>query len=308
MTPRIAILGSCITRDLWPIRGAATENLLYVSRTSFPSLFSKPLAGFQPQDGLPGDLHNHEHAALVADLRKTALARLVAYRPTHLIFDFIDERFDLLAANGALANYSGEMVRSGYMAQAALAAGRRVPRLSAACERLWMDGVAEFAAVVRATPLREAVLIHHEARWASDQRTPEGDILPITGVEIVGGQPAEIAPYNALLERQEAAFRAVMPPMARVDAGAFRLADSAHRWGLSPFHYVPEYYDEVRRQLTEIGLPGRFTDLPDAPSAPEASRRRAPAPATSRGKPPSGSRAAPRQSARPRPAGSPRAD
>lgn len=305
MTPRIAILGSCITRDLWPIRGGGAENLLYLSRTSFPSLFSRPVAGFRPLDSLPGDLHQHEHAALVSDLRKTVLAKLVAYRPTHLIFDFIDERFDLLAAGGALANYSGEMVRSGYMAQPVLAGARRMPRLSAACERLWMEGVEEFAAVVRATPLREAVLIHHEARWATDQRTPDGRILPITGVEIVGGQPAEIAPYNALLERQEAAFRAVMPPMARVDADAFRLADSAHRWGLSPFHYVPEYYDEVRRQLTEVGLPGGFTAAPDAPSAPAASRRRAPARATSPDRPPSGSQAAPPRSPRRRPAGSP---
>lgn len=261
MKPRIAILGSCITRDLWPIRGGGAENLLYVSRTSFPSLFSPPVRGFVPDEGLPGDLHQHEHAALVADLRKTALARLVAYRPTHLIFDFIDERFDLLATNGALANLSGEMVRSGYMAQPVLAAGRRLSRLSPACERLWMDGVAEFAAVVRATPLKDAVLIHHQARWAQNQRTPTGEILPITGVEIVGGQPAEISDYNALLERQEAAFRAVMPPMARIDAGVERLADSVHRWGLSPFHYVPEYYDEVRRQLSEIGLSDAFGDL-----------------------------------------------
>jgi hypothetical protein len=308
MTPRIAILGSCITRDLWPIRGGGAENLLYVSRTSFPSLFSPPLLGFQPQDTPPGDLHGHEHAALIADLRKTALARLVAYRPTHLIFDFIDERFDLLAANGAVVNYSGEMVRSGYMAQAVLAAGRKAPRLSPGCERLWMDGVGEFAALVRATPLRDAMLIHHEARWATDHRTPEGHILPITDVQIVGGQPGEIAPYNALLERQEAAFRAVMPPMARVEAGRFRLGDSAHRWGLSPFHYVPEYYDEVRRQLTAIGLPGGFTDPLAAPSAPAASRPRAPARATSPDRPRSGSQAAPRRSPRPRPADSPPAD
>lgn len=271
MKPRIAILGSCITRDLWPIRGGGAELLLYVSRTSFPSLFSPALAGFTPDDGLPGDLHQHEHAALVTDLRKTALAKLVAYRPTHLIFDFIDERFDLLAADGALANVSGEMVRSGYMAQPALAAGRRLSRLSPACERLWMDGVAEFAAMVRATPLREAMLIHHEARWATHQRAPDGRLSPITGVEIVGGQPAEIAQYNALLGRQEAAFRAVMPPMARVEASDHRIADPGHRWGLSPFHYVPEYYDEVRRQLGRLGLAEAFPrERPDAPSVPAA--------------------------------------
>lgn len=270
MTPRIAILGSCITRDLWPIRGGGAEHLLYVSRTSFPSLFSPAVAGFTPSETLPGDLHQHEHAALVADLKKTALARLVAYRPTHLIFDFIDERFDLLACGGALANLSGEMVRSGYMAQPGLAAAGRVARLSAACERLWLDGAGEFAALVRATPLRDAVLIHHEARWAERQRLPGGRTAPITDVEIVSGQGAAIADYNALLERQEAAFRAVMPPMERVQAGAWRLADSAHRWGLSPFHYVPEYYDEVRRQLAGLGLAAAFTERPAAPSVPAA--------------------------------------
>lgn len=308
MKPRIAILGSCITRDLWPIRGGGAEHLLYISRTSFPSLFSPAMGGFAPAEALPGDLHQHEHGALVADLRKTALARLVAYRPTHLIFDFIDERFDLVASDGALANYSGEMVRSGYMAQPGLAAGRRVSRLSAACERLWMDGVGEFAALVRATPLRDAALIHHEARWAERQRMPDGGVAPITGVEIVGGQSAVIADYNALLERQEAAFRAVMPPMDRVDAGPFRLADSAHRWGLSPFHYVPEYYDEVRRQLAGLGLGDAFTEPPAAPSAPTASRRRAPVRAASPDRPPSGSRAAPRRPPRRPPADSPPAD
>ena len=40
---RIAIIGSCITRDLWPILGETPRDLLYVARTSLPSLFSRPL-------------------------------------------------------------------------------------------------------------------------------------------------------------------------------------------------------------------------------------------------------------------------
>ena len=80
-----------------------------------------------------------------------------------------------------------------------------------------------------------------------------------------------IADYNALLDRQEAAFLEVMPPMARIDAGAFRVAETEHRWGLSPFHYVPEYYDEVRRQLVAIdGLEDAFSDRLAAPSVPAA--------------------------------------
>ena len=37
---RVAIIGSCITRDLWPILGEAPADLLYISRTSLPSLES----------------------------------------------------------------------------------------------------------------------------------------------------------------------------------------------------------------------------------------------------------------------------
>lgn len=305
---RIAIVGSCITRDLWPVRGGGAEALLYVSRTSFPTLLSAPAQGFRPSDEPPGDLRLHEHNALVADIRKTALNRLLAFRPTHVIFDFIDDRFDLLSVPGGLALRSGEMVRSGYLAQAPFDAARRVPRLSGACERLWLGAAAEFAAIVRATPLAQAELILHSARWATHQQTADGRRLPVQDVEIVDGEPAEIGPYNALLERQERAFEALMPPMSRIDAGPQRLADATHRWGLSPFHYVPEYYDEVRRQLAAAGLAEAFSDHPAAPSAPAASRPRAPARAGSQDRPPLGSRAAPRPPTTRRPADSPAAD
>jgi hypothetical protein len=268
---RIAIVGSCITRDLWPIRGGGAERLLYVSRTSFPSLFSPPVEGFVPSARTPGDLSPHEHAALVADIRKTALARLLAFRPTHIIFDFIDDRFDLLSVGETLVLSSGEMARSGYLTRPELKRRRTIPRLSAACERLWTDAAAEFAALVRASPLGQARLILHSARWATHQRDPEGRIRPIENVEVLGGDPVAIADYNALLIRQEAVFEGIMPPLTRVQADACRMAETAHRWGLSPFHYVPEYYDEIRRQLQAMpGLADAFIDLPAEPSAPAA--------------------------------------
>ena len=65
---KIAIVGSCITRDLWPIRGGGAEQLSYICRTSPPSLLASPLEGFKPNRALPGDLHQHEHNALVADI------------------------------------------------------------------------------------------------------------------------------------------------------------------------------------------------------------------------------------------------
>lgn len=256
--PRVAILGSCITRDVWRFRGAGvTEpklDLLYLSRTSLPSLFATPVAGFSPAAEPPGPLRRQQHRALVADLRKTALAELVAFRPTHLIFDFIDERYDLLAVDGAVATNSWELAASGYLEQPAFTGARAVPRLSAGCERLWFDAAAELAAFVRATPLVDAKLILHAAQWAERQRLADGRTARLGDLQILEGQPADIVAHNALLSRYEAAFCELMPPLSRVEAPAQRLADPGHQWGLSPFHYVPGYYAEIWTQLERLGL------------------------------------------------------
>jgi hypothetical protein len=250
---RVAIIGSCISRDLWRFRGGSVSNLLYISRTSLPSLFATPLPGFRPKAAPPAGLKGQPHRALVTDVTKSALPEVLAFSPTHVIFDFIDERFDLLSAGGTLVTHSWELARSGYLKQPAFKGARQVPRLSAACERLWLEAAAELAAFVRATPLAEATLILHSARWAEQRRTANGRTAAMSGVEILAGQPADIAAHNQLLARYEAAFEAVMPQMHRIEAPAHRLADDAHIWGLSPFHSVPAYYGEIWRQLEALG-------------------------------------------------------
>lgn len=251
---RVAIVGSCITRDLWRFRGQAVAELHYISRTSLPSLFAKPVAGFRPAAKPPGGLKPQPHRALVADIGKTALAGLVAYRPTHIIFDFIDERFDLLSVGGSLITHSWELEASGYLKQPALRGARTVPRPSAAAQRLWLEAAAELAAFVRATPLKDAALILHSARWAAHRKGPAGRDVALTDVEILPGAPADIAEHNALLAGYEAAFRELMPPMAQVEAPDERRADAAHEWGLSPFHYEPAYYAAIWRQLEDLGV------------------------------------------------------
>lgn len=251
--PRVAIVGSCISRDVWRFQGVTVTDLLYVSRTSLPSLFSPPPRGVRVAATPPKGLKAQPHRALAADLEKTALATLVGFRPTHVIFDFIDERFDLLSAAGGLVTHSWELEVSGYRRQPGLRSARAIPRLSAACERLWLDAAGEMAAFVRATPLGEARLMLHSARWAERRKTAGGRLARLGDVEILPGVAADIAAHNALLARYEAAFEALMPPMARLAAPAQRIADDAHEWGLSPFHYVPGYYREIWRQLAALG-------------------------------------------------------
>jgi hypothetical protein len=228
--------------------------LHYISRTSLPSLLAKPVEGFRPAARPPAGLKPQPHRAVVADIGKTALAGLVAHRPTHIIFDFIDERFDLMSVGGGVITRSWELETSGYLKQAALRGARTIPRLSAAAERLWLDAAGEFAAVVRATPLRDAKLILHRAQWATHRRSPNGREVPLANTEILPGVPGDIGQHNSLLARHEAAFTELMPPMAQVTAPDRRWADEGHEWGLSPFHYEPAYYAEIWRQLEELGV------------------------------------------------------
>jgi hypothetical protein len=250
---RIAVVGSCITRDLWPVLGEGVEGLLYISRTSLPSLFATPVEGFEPAVEPPNGLRRHQHEAVVSDLTKRALAALVAHRPTHIIFDFIDERFDLLAVDGTLATRSWELEASGYLDQPALQRARPIARLSDACERLWLQAAGELSAFLRATPLRDAVLILHEACWAETWIDADGARRPFEDVEIWPGLPAETAAQNAMLARYHDAFCAATPNVARVRAKT-HVADAGHRWGLSPFHYVDDYYRDIWGQLRALGV------------------------------------------------------
>jgi hypothetical protein len=252
---RVAIVGSCITRDLWPILGEAPSDLLYISRTSLPSLFSTPIRGLDLRDDPPNGLKRHQHNAVVADLRKTALATLVAHRPSHIIFDFIDERFDLLAARDGLVTHSWELETSGYLAQSSFAGARAVPRTSAACERLWIEALGELCGYLGATPLREARLILHQSQWAPRYLDDAGQVRDFDSVlPIFEGRTARMADHNALLDRYQAHFAAATGA-ARVNAGAvLQVGDAAHRWGLSPFHYVAGYYEDIRRQLGALGV------------------------------------------------------
>jgi len=250
---RIAVIGSCITRDLWPLRDQAPADLLYVSRTSLPSLLSDPVTGFEAR----GAEHTrYQRMAVQADLAKSGLARVIAHRPTHLIFDFIDERFDLLALpGGGIIPHSWELESGGWLEAPVFAGRRQIPRLSNACDRLWRNALDQMALLLKASILSQAEIILHSARWADRQRDKDGAEMALQGEpHIWAGRPTSLTAHNLLLARYEQAFMAAVP-QARIIAAApqNRLADPGHRWGLSPFHYASAYYEDIRRALAALG-------------------------------------------------------
>jgi hypothetical protein len=252
---RVAIIGSCITRDLWPILGVEADEVLYVSRTSLASLFSRPWSGVEVLADPPAGLNRGPHNAVVADLKKTALSALIAHRPEHIIFDFIDERFDLLALEGQVVTHSWELGVSGYLEQASLTEAHRVERLSNACDMIWTQGLAEMADLLQLTPLRDAQVILHEAQWAADYVDADGKVVPFDDSwEQMPGTKVSRAAHNELLARYQQRFAQALPKAQRVAASGLRRGDVNHRWGLSPFHYVDAYYGQIWTQLQGLGV------------------------------------------------------
>lgn len=253
----IAVVGSCITRDLWPIVGEAPpQGLLYVSRTSLPSLLSKPLAGMSIPTDPPTGPGAFTKRSMTSDLRKTALAELVARRPTHIVFDFIDERAGLLETEGGYVTNTWELSVSGNLEHPTLRNAHPVERTAPGCELIWRAALREFAALVASTPLRDATLILHEAQWATHYRDAEGQLRAFAPqVELFSGSWADIEAHNKVLRTYQSAFLQAFPNALRVGAPSeLQVADQGHRWGLSPFHYVPEYYQTVLTQLHALGV------------------------------------------------------
>ena len=87
------ILGSCVTTDAFARDAAGLEEVSYHSRTSFISVNSPPLA-------IEGSelcwCSNYARKHVLADFNKTVLPEMYLSKPDIVVFDFIDERFDIL--------------------------------------------------------------------------------------------------------------------------------------------------------------------------------------------------------------------
>ncbi|RAK57087.1 hypothetical protein DJ018_03775 [Phenylobacterium deserti] len=229
-------------------------HLLYLARGSFASLFAPPVPGLAAPETAPADLTPWEFRVIYDDLLKRAAEKLVAFAPTHLVVDFIEERFDLLVGTGTAATYSWELHRAGLRDQPPLDTFTHLSRHAPEAFDLWRSGLEAFVRFLRET-LPNTRLIFHDARWALDYME-DGQRRPFDPDRVIWpGIPANIDDHNQLLERYSQAMRQAAPNAFYVRAPAdLTLGDAAHRWGLSPFHYGEAYYRYVWRRLGELGV------------------------------------------------------
>jgi hypothetical protein len=224
-TPRLAILGSCVTRDAFEASNAVGAVALYLARSSMPVVCSPEVP--VPQAFLTHHMPEWHRTTYNRFFTKTYFSELESARPDILIVDLIDDRFDYHFSDTILPGMADFLER--------LPIGRRGRPVDFMTEQgfeVWMAGARSFFSSIRSV-VPDCRIVLHRARWAGDDEYARLN--------------------NVILERKFAAIDDLDRDVISVEAGPEHVvADEAHQWGKQPFHYIPSYYSAFNDRLKEI--------------------------------------------------------
>jgi hypothetical protein len=233
---RLFIVGSCVSRDALSFAGDPADIAIagYHARTSLATLSSGPV----PLPPRIDEMNSNWRRRMVeADHRKVLIRSIAAATFDVLLLDLIDERFHLLETTGQrVITHSADYAS---IAPSPLT-GRRIPSGSDRHVALWRAGFHQVVAALKQKN-RVDLLRVNRVFWASEM----DDGRPIEGFDA-----RRIAQANTFLRDRYADIESELGAGVFIDYPAECLrADPAHRWGLSPFHYVQAFY---RHQLDQL--------------------------------------------------------
>lgn len=161
-----------------------------------------------------------------------------------VVYDLIDERFPIVEfPNGSFVTQSNEFRQAGMDLSGCTVHEFGSPQHTL----LWQQAWVSFVEMLRNCQLLDRLVVH-AAPWAATIRGMEG--LP--------GGMEEIVHANAWLSNCVDRIAQDIPSerILTVDEKHW-VADPKHKWGVSPFHYVPEYYaqflDRLALLMDDIG-------------------------------------------------------
>lgn len=234
---KIAIIGSCVTRDCF--KYIENVEILYVARSSFISLISKSADISEDQIVIEG---NFERKMVHWDLNKEFLKKLTDFQPDSVILDFIDERFDIIKYNDGYYTRSNYLVNSGVLDRMN---GHQVIRRHAV-DDLWMEACREVGAILRSLT---GNIILHKTHWATRYRNTEFD--EIIDFDADTAHMAHI--NNAILNSYYDAIQMEIPEIKVIDYNPELLySDFAHQWGKDYFHFGDQYYRDISEKIISL--------------------------------------------------------
>lgn len=235
---RVAILGSCVTRDLFEFQQStldAFEICFYMARSSVISWMAPPC--FDPL--LTIDANTFEGKRSQWDKQKLHWRLLEQSRPDIVIVDFIDERIGIIQHQNSLMSASGPLLK---------AFERK--HITHDIKRPWAAETQQLRAWALPAFLDKVASICpnifiHKAIWAHQYKSGQ------TLQSFKGGEFERLIELNnsvidPMLVTLEGSFTAV-EQIGGLEAGL--IAGGDHKWAFCPYHYDSTYYKTVAKQL-----------------------------------------------------------
>lgn len=223
---QFAILGSCVTRDIFGILGLDEFVASYDARQTIRAAVTPdhpPLERALSSIASGG----FDARSMLAASRKQTFDRIAASTGSAILLDLIDERFST-RTNGR----SVFALSTGFPATA-LAGWDHWRPTEARTITATLEAIPEFCdRLSEAATTRPIVL--HRAFWS--------DLDPTAEV------------INAALRRYYDAVELALGCDSIEPHASLRVSDPGHKWGLAPYHYGLAYYQEAWRLLRETGV------------------------------------------------------
>lgn len=237
---RLAIVGSCVTRDLFelePALGEQFEVVCYLARSSVISYMSLPCLDARVRVAGEG----FEVRRAEQDLQKTAWEALEVSCPDLVLVDFIDERIGLIEHQGGYYSASGPVIKAFERA-----------RVDFVIRRPWDPQMVKLRewALPRFMKKLYAIcpnIFIHRAQWAEAFRAEDGTVRPFAETEwakLVELNNQVTSPMFAQLEQ----LPIPVESLGGLASGRM-LAGGEHKWSFYPYHYDRQYYRGIARQL-----------------------------------------------------------
>jgi hypothetical protein len=239
----IGIWGSCVTRDTFELGGEFDGELTYHARSSWISQAS-PTGGAVPTTVPEGT--GFAHRMVSEDRDHSILERTAGTAPDLVIFDLIDERFDVVKVGDAyytVSDYYGRLELEEPLRDAAT---ETVPFRDQAREPLFAAAAADLAPKWLAA-LPDTRFALHQAWYTARAADP--------AYRFYSSAPTHVAWSNRRLAAHYAALRTAFGQRLHIIEPNRRdhlIADAEHKWGLAHFHYVPSYYEQALAQIEGI--------------------------------------------------------
>lgn len=232
----VLIFGSCVSRDILSHSAKSKSSLVlvdYFARSSFASLVARSAGEvvISYLDRIPSAF---QRRMVERDLKKSFLTSIEDLDFDCLLVDFIDERFNVwFGADGTVCTLSSEFVQTGFLDE--IGGGRVVFSGSDEFWENWLLGWSAFVNKLRSVNKLDKIIIN-KVFWSKNT----------VGGRAFGRAYSErrIFEANEFLEKIYARVEQDIPNCQFVmfSNDQLRAAD-VHKWGLSPFHYVDEYYE-----------------------------------------------------------------